>query len=82
MHFKWYQRQDNNILLDVERNFTKYNRLSTAHFLWRHDTTFTQKLIDKDMEARYVDRFHDNRWHSSKICIKMKESEDEKQSPC
>ena len=64
------------------RNATKYNRFSTAHFLWRHDATFTQKLIDKNMKARHADCFHDNGWHSSKICIYMKECEDEKQSPC
>lgn len=41
--------------------FTKYNRFSTAHFLWRHDAAFRQKLIDKDMKTRHVDCFHDNR---------------------
>ena len=64
------------------KHFTKYNRFSAAHFLWRHDATFTQKLVDKDMEARHVYCFHDNRWHGSKISIKMKECKDEKQSPC
>ena len=62
--------------------FTKHNRFSTADFLWRHDTTCRQELIDKKVKTRQADCFHDNTWHSSKVCIKMKKCEDEKQSPC
>ena len=61
MHFKLYQVQYNDILWMLSgTNFTKYNRFSSAYFLWRHDATFRQKLTDKDMKARHVDCFHDN----------------------
>lgn len=62
-------------------NLTKYDRFSSANFLWSHNVSWRQKFSDEYMKARYVDSFHDNRWYSTKICVKMEEGEDEKQGP-